>query len=142
MPHPAPDPELARALLELSCVIEGIRAAVSRELGLTPQQAQLLTAVHPRELAHGELANRLHCDKTNITGLVNRLEHRGLVRRRPDLDDRRLTKVFLTDQGTELVTRFRDAMSTVTAKHFASWPAARHSQLLDLLRTATETLHG
>ncbi|MFI6387077.1 MarR family winged helix-turn-helix transcriptional regulator [Nonomuraea sp. NPDC050540] len=142
MPLPAPDSELAEALLELSCIVEGIRATVSRELGLTPQQAQLLTAVHPKELAHGELASRLHCDKTNITGLVNRLERRDLVRRQPDPDDRRLTKVFLTDQGAELVTRFREAMSTAATKHFASWPADRHSQLLDLLRTTAEALRA
>ncbi|MFI0451927.1 MarR family winged helix-turn-helix transcriptional regulator [Actinomadura sp. 6N118] len=140
MSHPAHDPELAEALLELCCVIEGIRAAASRELGLTPQQAQLLTTVAPQELTHGELASQLHCDKTNITGLVDRLERRELVRRRPDAEDRRVTKVFVTDQGAELVTRFRKAVSTAIAEPLASWPATRHHQLVTLARTTTEAL--
>ncbi|TDD28080.1 MarR family transcriptional regulator [Actinomadura sp. KC06] len=139
MTRPA-HPELAEALLELCCVIEGIRGAASRELGLTPQQAQLLTMVAPQELTHGELASRLHCDKTNITGLVDRLERRGLVRRRPDAKDRRVATVFLTDQGAELVTRFREAVSTAIGGQLASWPTTRHDQLVTLTRTTTEAL--
>ncbi|WP_067458283.1 MarR family winged helix-turn-helix transcriptional regulator [Actinomadura macra] len=140
MRRAASDPELAEALLELCCVIEGIRGTTSREFGLTPQQAQLLTTVAPQELTHGELASRLHCDKTNITGLVDRLVRRGLVRRQPDPVDRRAVKVSLTDQGTELVTRFRESVSTALTGHLASWPAARHQQLVTLARTATEAL--
>jgi DNA-binding MarR family transcriptional regulator len=136
------DPELAAELLELSCVIEGIRATASRELGLTPQQAQLLTSVAPRELTHGELASRLHCDKTNITGLVDRLERRELVRRQPDPEDRRVTQVFLTDQGAELVSRFRSAVTAAVAVHLGSWPAAHRQQLATLARTTIEALRG
>jgi len=140
MRRSAHDPELAEALLELCCVIDGIRGAASRELGLTSQQAQLLTMVAPRELTHGELASRLHCDKTNITGLVDRLERRELVRRRPDSEDRRATRVFLTDQGAELVTRFREAVSAAIAGQLTSWPATRHHQLVTLAHTTTEAL--
>ncbi|WP_020670414.1 MarR family winged helix-turn-helix transcriptional regulator [Amycolatopsis nigrescens] len=134
------DSDLAAAMLELCCTVEGIRAAASRELDLTPQQAQLLTSVAPREMTHGELAVRLHCDKTNITGLVDRLERRELVRRRPDPDDRRVTRVSLTDQGTELVERFRESVSAAITGRLTSWPAARRRQLADLARTTTEAL--
>jgi DNA-binding MarR family transcriptional regulator len=140
MEQPSHSPDLADALLEMCCMVEGIRAAASRELGLTPQQAQLLTSVDPQELTHGELASRLHCDKTNITGLVDRLERRELVRRRPDPEDRRVIKVSLTDQGAELVTRFRKAVSTALAGRLSSWPATRHHQLATLARATTEAL--
>jgi len=136
------DPELAEALLELCCVVEGIRAAASREFGLTSQQAQLLTVVASQEPTHGELASRLHCDKTNITGLVDRLERRELVRRQPDSEDRRVARVFTTDQGAELVTRFRKTVSTAIAGHLESWPATRHHQLITLARATTEALRG
>lgn len=131
--------DLAEALLGLCCAVEGVRGAASRELELTPQQAQLLTTVTPDELTHGELAGRLHCDKTNITGLVDRLERRRLVRRRPDSDDRRVTRVGLTDQGTELVGRFRKALGAAVAARFESWPADRRDQLADLARAATDS---
>lgn len=140
MGQPADSPDLAEALLEMCCMVEGMRAAASRELELTPQQAQLLTMVTPAELTHGELANRLHCDKTNVTGLVDRLVRRELVRRRPHPEDRRVIKVGLTDQGTELVTRFRKSLSTAVADRLASWPATRRHQLAALAQTATEAL--
>ncbi len=126
------DQELANALLELCCHIEGIRATASRGLALTPQQAQLLTSVAPGALTHGELASRLHCDKTNITGLVDRLERRELVRRHPDPTDRRATQVSLTDDGEELVSRFRATMTAAVASHLESWPASRRQQLATL----------
>lgn len=142
MAKSTPDPELARVLLEMCCVVEGVRGTASRELKLTPQQSQLLTAVAERELTHGELAARLHCDKTNVTGLVDRLERRDLVRRRPDPNDRRATRVHLTDQGTELVVRFRDAVTAAIETRLESWPSDRRARLADLAQTATEALRS
>src|SRR2546423_1712303 len=122
------DPELADTLLELCCHVEGIRATASRVLGLTPQQTQLLTSVAPGELSHGELASRLHCDKTNVTGLVDRLERRNLVQRHPDPADRRVTQVSLTDSGTELVDRFRATLTAAVTSRLDDWPADRRQQ--------------
>ncbi|MES9607591.1 MarR family transcriptional regulator [Actinomadura sp. NPDC000929] len=121
-------------------MVEGVRAAASRELGLTPQQAQLLTLVAPKELTHGELANQMHCDKANITGLVDRLVRRELVERRPDPDDRRVSQVVLTERGRELVARFRQAVGTAITGRLASWPADHHQQLATLARATTEAL--
>jgi DNA-binding MarR family transcriptional regulator len=47
----------------------------------------------------GQLAERLACVKSNITQLVDRLEADGLVRRVPDLEDRRSTRAVITDEG-------------------------------------------
>ncbi|WP_037064338.1 MarR family winged helix-turn-helix transcriptional regulator [Pseudonocardia acaciae] len=132
--------DLAEALLGLCCSVEAIRGAASRELDLTPQQAQLLTMVAPGELTHGELAARLHCDKTNVTGLVDRLQRRGLVRRRPDADDRRVARVALTEQGAELVARFRKSLGAAVAERLESWPPDRRDRLAELARAATESL--
>ncbi len=49
-----------------------------------------------------ELARSLHIDASNLTSLVDRLEERGLVRRRPDPDDRRIRQLVLTDDGLRL----------------------------------------
>lgn len=47
----------------------------------------------------GQLACAMTCDNSNITGLVNRLEKRGLVERRADPNDRRVRVIALTDEG-------------------------------------------
>jgi DNA-binding MarR family transcriptional regulator len=138
--RPPQDEELATALIELSCHVEGIRATASRALGLTPQQAQLLTSVTPGALTHGELATRLHCDKTNVTGLVDRLERRALVTRRSDPADRRVTQVSLTDDGAELVGRFRSAVTAAVIGRLDGWPVERRRQLATLARGAIDAV--
>jgi DNA-binding MarR family transcriptional regulator len=140
MGRSSPHQDLANALLELCCHVEGIRATASRALGLTPQQAQLLTSVASGELTHGGLASRLHCDKTNVTGLVDRLERRALVRRHPDPADRRVTQVSLTDEGAELVGRFRATVTAAVTSRLEAWSAARRQQLTDLTHATIDAL--
>ena len=45
------------------------------------------------------LADALHCDNSNVTGIVDRLEAAGLAERRPSERDRRVKAVVLTDKG-------------------------------------------
>ena len=74
------------------------------ELDLHPAQAgALLQLAGP--LPMNELAHRLACDSSNVTGLIDRLEARGLVIRRPSFDDRRVKHVVLTDVGQDLRER-------------------------------------
>src|SRR5262249_19248186 len=59
----------------------------------------LLHLIEPeRQLPMGQLASTLACDKSNVTGLVDRLESRGLVSRRPSVEDRRV-KVLVLPPG-------------------------------------------
>jgi DNA-binding MarR family transcriptional regulator len=74
---------------------------IAHELGLAPQQAGALKAlVEPVPM--GDLAAALHCDSSNITGIVDRLEERGLVRREPAPGDRRVKMLVLTASGERL----------------------------------------
>jgi DNA-binding MarR family transcriptional regulator len=50
----------------------------------------------------GELADVLSCDASNVTGIVDRLESRGLVERQVVPDDRRVKRLVLTDEGAAL----------------------------------------
>lgn len=68
------------------------------KLDLHPAQAgALLQLASPRPM--NELAAVLACDNSNVTGLVDRLEARGLVARRPNPADRRVKRVVLTAAG-------------------------------------------
>ena len=57
------------------------------------------------DLSQQALADWLFVTKGNMVGLLNRLEDRGLVRRRPDPQDGRMHVVCLTEQGAELAAR-------------------------------------
>lgn len=72
------------------------------ESGLTPSQGNLLYFLKPGEPATmAALARFLGCHDSNVTGLVDRLEGRGLVERQNDPADRRVKLVALTDAGAE-----------------------------------------
>jgi DNA-binding MarR family transcriptional regulator len=78
---------------------------VAAELELSPAQCHVLHLLEPdRPLPMGRLARVLACDASNVTGLVDRLESRGLVRRRPSPEDRRVKVLILTPTGARLRT--------------------------------------
>ena len=56
---------------------------------------------HPRTPA--ELADLANVTRATMTGLVDTLERDGLVKREPDLTDRRMMSVHLTDKGHDLL---------------------------------------
>src|SRR5437763_2126900 len=74
------------------------------ELDLHPAQAGALLQLST-PLPMNELAARLSCDSSNVTGLVDRLEARGLVARQPSVDDRRVKHVVLTAAGLQMRER-------------------------------------
>ena len=81
-------------------------AAVVAELDLAPMQAKALHELDVEEpISMRELARRLGADPSNVTGLVDRLEARGLVERRPDPHDRRIKGLALTAPGARLRQR-------------------------------------
>src|SRR4051794_39426829 len=77
--------------------------STAAELDLAPSQAMALHEMQlDRPLSMNELAQRLRCHPSNITGLVARLESRGLVERRPDPRDRRVKGLALTPRGEQV----------------------------------------
>ena len=87
-------------------------------LDLSPAQCHLLHLIEPgRPMPMGQLAETLACDASNVTGLVDRLESRGLVRRCPSAADRRVKVLDLTPKGARLravlVERMTDPPATL-----------------------------
>jgi len=71
------------------------------ELELSPPQAIVMRFLdEPRPM--GELATMMRCDNSNMTGIVDRLEERGLVERTAAERDRRVKLIALTESGREL----------------------------------------
>ena len=69
-------------------------------LDLSPAQGYVLHLLDPEEpVSMGRLAETLSCDASNVTGLVDRLETRGLVQRRSAAHDRRVQVIALTRAG-------------------------------------------
>jgi DNA-binding MarR family transcriptional regulator len=89
----------------------GRMAAIAAELDLAPAQMWALHALEPGEPSPmSELAIRLRCDNSNVTGIVDRLEARGLVERRPGTHDRRVKMLTVTPAGEDLRDRVRERL--------------------------------
>jgi DNA-binding MarR family transcriptional regulator len=73
------------------------------ELELSPIQCHVLHLLEPgRPLPMGRLAGILGCHASNVTGLVDRLEARGVILRQPSADDRRVKVLELTPEGSRV----------------------------------------
>ncbi|MFJ8164326.1 MarR family winged helix-turn-helix transcriptional regulator [Streptomyces sp. NPDC096136] len=84
-------------------------AAAAARYGLTSTQAKVLAQLEGPVPMRG-LASLLACDASNVTGIVDRLEARGLVRREPEPRDRRVKNVVATAEGRETMRRVREEM--------------------------------
>ncbi|MGK5636708.1 MarR family winged helix-turn-helix transcriptional regulator [Streptomyces sp. URMC 126] len=134
------DHDLARTLAVLHRQVALRYGAVAREAGLTLQQAETLCRLERSTPSFGELARLLGCDKTNVTGLIDRLERRGLVRRDPDPADRRVSRAALTDEGRATVRRLSERFADVVAEHCATLPASDRRSLARLGAAAARAL--
>ncbi|WP_328408093.1 MarR family winged helix-turn-helix transcriptional regulator [Streptomyces violaceus] len=99
--------------------------------GLTMTQAKMLILLR-QPLPMRALAGRLACDASNITGLVDRLEARGLVSRHADAADRRIKNVVATEEGREAVRLIRADMRG-TSEAFARLDEEGRRGLYELL---------
>ncbi|MCY0922742.1 MULTISPECIES: MarR family winged helix-turn-helix transcriptional regulator [unclassified Streptomyces] len=84
-------------------------ATAAARHGLTSTQAKVLAQLEGPVPMRG-LATLLACDASNVTGIVDRLEARELVRREPSPADRRVKHVVATDAGRETIRRVREEM--------------------------------
>jgi MarR family transcriptional regulator, organic hydroperoxide resistance regulator len=112
--------------------------AVAADHDLHPAQAGALLRMEPDiPLPMHELATMLACDNSNVTGIVDRLEARGLVARQPYAQDRRVKHVVLTPLGVELRDRVRARLAEPPAA-ITRLSAADQRRLRDLLRAALD----
>jgi DNA-binding MarR family transcriptional regulator len=75
-----------------------------RELDLYPGQEPVLLALAEKEgMTQVQLAQRMGCEPQTINKTLRRMQEAGLVERRNDPEDGRLTRVFLTEHGRSLV---------------------------------------
>jgi len=103
----------------------------------TGAQARLLGLLSLEPLPMRRLAQKLRCEPSNVTGIVDRLESRGLVERRPDPGDRRVKLAAATAEGRRVAGSLRDSLD-FAREPLAGLSAAEREVLRDLLRRMVE----
>jgi DNA-binding MarR family transcriptional regulator len=94
------------ALVRSAFLVNAVYAESAREYGVTVAQGQLLCVLMARPYGMSELGATLHLAKSSLTGLVDRTERNGLVKREPDPHDTRAVMVALTPAGSKLAEEF------------------------------------
>jgi DNA-binding MarR family transcriptional regulator len=123
---------LVDALAQLTFAVHGALGRIAAAHGMSVVQARLLGILRDRQPTINELAAFLTLDKSSVTGLVDRAEERGLVRRTPSRTDGRRVHVAITAAGRRLADR-------ATAE-FAREIDALTSDLGEAARTRLSTL--
>lgn len=109
---PAPEGNTAREAWSLlaGLVYPPPFLGIARELGLRPASFGALRMLdRPRTMS--EIATVLHCDNSNVTGIVDGLEEKGLATRRPSAADRRVKLIELTAEGRKVRARLTRAVA-------------------------------
>jgi DNA-binding MarR family transcriptional regulator len=81
-------------------------------------------------------AAKLHCDASNVTGIVDRLEARGLLERKQTTKDRRVKQLVLTPEGRRLRRRVESLLSTTPG--LSALAPSQQEALRELLKRTLE----
>jgi DNA-binding MarR family transcriptional regulator len=127
-----------QALLDLLRTAEGLwnasRVFFSR-WDLSPSQFNVLNLLidQPEGLSQTQISRLLIMHRSNATGLVDRLEKRGLLQRNASPGDRRAHRVTLTDSGRKLLGRILPDYYRLAEQAWDGLPMSQTRQLLDKL---------
>ncbi|SRR5579883_1422495 len=118
-----------RLLMKTIILLDDCDRRFFAEYGLSARQFWALQHLD-RQQGHSmvDLSRALLTDKSNVTGIVDRLERLHLVTRTPDPNDRRAILITLTEQGEQLAntvneqheSRIRELLSVVSNSHLHS----------------------
>ena len=102
---------------------------------ITPSHLRALRVLMRRGVMRlSELSDHLNIAARSTTEVVDALETRGLVERRPDPDDRRATLVVLTEHGTSVLDAIRTARGTEAERAFGRLSQTDRAHLARILR--------
>lgn len=138
----APDIDLRLAALVVE-LMDRTRQTVreaGEEEGLSIPQLDVLRRLREGPSPMRRLAVQMNCEASNLTGLVDRLESRGLVERQPHPEDRRVKCVGLTEAGEQLGREVWSAVAGRCELNRLSEPrkVAVAAALRDAMRTGEE----
>lgn len=127
-------------LLRVSQKVERDLAGQLKLWGLNNAQFDVLAHVGAAEgITQQELADSLLVTKGNVAQLLDRMEKRGLIQRRPQ---GRINRLFLTDEGRRSFAEVVPAHEALIDARLSTLSEKEQKQLLDLLRKLDRALDG
>jgi len=137
-----PESESLDQLLAQICRLKHARVqALLETLGLYEGQPAMLRSLWAQEgLTHTDLARRLRVQPATITKMIQRMGKAGFVARRPDPEDERVSRVYLTEAGRAVQADVRGVWHTLEKEAFAELSGQERDLLRRLLLQIRENL--
>lgn len=132
-PKPGLTALLAARLTELAITADQETARNLHRFRLTVAQMRVLLALSDQRMAQSALAESLHCDVSNLTALLRRLERRRLISRSSADGDRRVKPVSLTVAGRRMQQRLLPVQAQVARRMYGHLTRRQQHQLYDLV---------
>ncbi len=112
-------------------------------IDLYPGQEFLLISLWPEDgLTHSEVAESLCVQPATVTKMLDRLVRTGLVQRQQDTDDQRVSRVYLTEKGRQLLQPIEQAWNELEQISFANLTLEERLLLRRILMQVFENLGG
>jgi DNA-binding MarR family transcriptional regulator len=127
--------QIVVALRRISQAIDVWSRFLWQDYGLTsPQLATLREIIAGKNITPGALATVLHLSQPTVTGILGRLERRGLIRRERSLSDRRSILAIVTDKGRELAASAPPLLRDRFRRQLAELNAEQQAEILATLQ--------
>jgi DNA-binding MarR family transcriptional regulator len=131
------------ALRRISQAIDVWSRHMLQNYGLTsPQLATLREIQAGKNVSTGTLATALHLSQPTVTGILTRLEQRGLIARERSEDDRRSVLATVTEEGQALVAKSPTLLRDSFCQELAKLSTEEQQQILSTLQRVAEMMHA
>jgi DNA-binding MarR family transcriptional regulator len=133
--------ELMRVIWALDHALQSRSKAMARALGVTgPQRFVLRMVERAPGSSSGELAEYLHLHPSTLTGVLQRLEGRGLLKREKDPKDARRIRLALTARGKQVLQKRRSSVEAVVSLAISREERGALLAAAEVLRRITSAL--
>ena len=105
-----------------------------REIGLTRSQWWVLTMLYAKEgVTQSELADFMDLEKPTLGRLLDRMQEKEWIERRPDGLDRRVNRLYLTEKVQEIMRALRKTAADVRKDALGNMAAVEREKFIDTL---------
>jgi len=140
-----PEHEMGLNIILTGTLIAKEGDRILRPFGLTDSQFQILALLRDKAdggaMTQTELGNILLVNRSNITGLIDRMEKAGWVKRKPDSKDRRVNQISLSRKGQNVLVKAEKEYQERMAEVIGALSKKDYQQMAKSLQKLRDRIH-
>lgn len=111
------------------------------KVGVYPGQPGMLFTLYKKDgQIQKDLANKINIKPATATVMLSRMEKIGLIERRQDANDQRISRVYITDKGKKVCQEVKEVMKIINAECFSNFTMEEQILLRRLLMQVRDNL--